>query len=169
MRQFEDIKGAILKVVCEGIYPHEEIDDLVNACWVNDNVRNCPIKHIFVAIEWAISAHRLKEKGFRSPDKRYAHYYARKRLDSCALPLQYHNFEVVEAGIIYEESMAFLPKRQAFALKMRLEGYRFKEIAAMTGTTKQNIHELYSTAIKSLQAKYRGNAKPKQGRGLLTR
>jgi hypothetical protein len=163
MRDFNDpeLKAQITYIANKMMWEHEELDDLINECYANDNVMNCEPQFGFKAATWAIWAYRKKMQPFPAFDRSVVRGSGSFRCMGGRNHGDNYSqlFMEIANRDFYEHQLASIedPEHRKI-FEMRNEGYTYKEIAAEMGKTLQNAHLIYNKYLSKMKTKYRANA-----------
>lgn len=147
MRKYDDIKGAIWRVIGRLKRPNEDVDELFNEIWCCGNIHTCKQKHLFQAITWALYDYRAKQA------KRRFVCYGDKAIPEQAYITDYAEQLDIKDMLVTMYEM--LTKKQKPVISLYLEGYPLSKVAKILETSKQNTYKHYDNAIQMMRSHYK--------------
>jgi hypothetical protein len=138
---------------------NEEVDELVNEMWADDNVRTCENQYFQKACRWAVWNFRGKLPPFPAFDRISSRgsgsLLYKTRLGGQRETISSSAYMEAERNDFYEFALSVVSESNRDILVSRLNGYTYKEIEEQTGIKPAALSDRYNRCLKKIRTKYR--------------
>ena len=154
MRKFEDERVCMYSIAHNMKRDNEEVDELVNEMWADDNVRACENQYFQKACRWAVWRFREKMRPFPAFDSTAAmRSNSLIRWSSSHHKQRDTTFMEVSQKDFYDYAITLVSGSKRDVLLRRLSGYTNKEIALEMGISQATASDRYRRCLKIISSK----------------